>query len=199
MNYLDASDEQLIACVAQHDHEAFNTLYDRHAGQVLGVLYKIISDRNLAEEILQEVFWRVWNKAHLFDPAKAKFIVWLFSISRRLAIDVHRKQRLRPQPAQSEQTVLQMETAVSPLINVIDQVDINYNSTKVIQALNSLSAKQRVVIEMAYFQGKTRREIAEELNEPVGTIHTRARLALQYLRQSLLASLFLFWFCERIL
>lgn len=186
MTYLNHTDEQLIEEVVKQDQDAFSVLYTRHSSLVLGVVFKIVNERGLAEEILQETFWRVWKKADTFDPSKAKFTTWLYSIARRLAIDTYRKQKVRPQTAQSEQAVLLMESAASADRAVIDQVDLNFDSSRARQALNALSPEQRTVLEMAYFQGKTRREIAKELDIPLGTIHTRARLALQYLRQSLM-------------
>ncbi|HFC11239.1 MAG TPA: sigma-70 family RNA polymerase sigma factor [Anaerolineae bacterium] len=171
--------------VQQGDQAALSTLYDRYAPIVLGVLTRIIGERPAAEEVLQEVFWRIWDKSASFDASKGKFKSWLFSIARRKAIDAVRRRKVRPQPMKSDSAELMLSMQASET-DVSATVEHTLLADTIQTALQILPAEQRLVIEMAYFQGKTRREIAAETNTPLGTIHTRARLALKRLRQSLL-------------
>lgn len=176
------SDERLMERVAHGDQEAFSQLYDRHADIVLGLIYKITSERRLSEDLMQETFWRVWEKANTFNPERGKFTTWMFSIARRQAIDTHRRRLARPPLAISENAQQQMERLPSS-VSVPGKVQQRGEARELRAALDELPAEQRDVILMAYFEGKTRREIAAETETPLGTVHTRARLALIRLRR----------------
>jgi len=91
--YEQWSDEILEARVAQGDVRALETLYDRHAAMILGIALKVTSDKTLAEEVLQETFWRVWQRAGTYQPEQGAFTSWLFRIARRLAMDTDRRQK----------------------------------------------------------------------------------------------------------
>lgn len=174
------TDEEYMARVVNGDQEAFQALYDRHSGILLGLIFKIVGNRQTAEEILQETFWKVWNKSESYDNTKASFRTWLFSIARRGAIDSHRRATVRPtlQGDEMAENVLEKTESES---NVLGAVFGNERRQAIKAALAQLSAEQRTVVEMAYFSGLTRREIASEQGIPLGTVHTRARLALQKL------------------
>ena len=179
------SDEQLMARVAARDSAAFELLYDRHAPVVLGVVVKIVGDRAVGEEVLQDTYWRLWTQAASYDPAKGPLRPWLFSIARRLALDVLRRQSVRPQPARDESEARRLETAPAPGDDVPTAVGDTLAAAQLRDALGELSAEQRRVLELAYFGGLTRQEIAHATNTPLGTVHTRARLGLQNLRAKL--------------
>lgn len=182
----EASDEALVTQVARGNSGALEALYDRYAARVLGISLKIIGDQALAEDILQETFWRVWQSAATFQPQLGPFTSWLFRIARNLAIDAYRRRNVRPQVfmgANGSDPIL--DATPDPDMDVAEQAQLILQSQRVRQALNSLPAVQRQVIEMAYFNGMTRQEIAEATGEALGTIHTRARLALQKLRGEL--------------
>ncbi len=176
------SDEKLIQRVARREQEAFDQLYDRHSDMVLGLIYKITGERRLSEDLLQETFWRIWEKANTFDADKGKFTTWMYSIARRQAIDSHRRRQARPQLSYGQDAQQQIERLPSS-VNVPEKVQKIGEATEIRAALEELPAEQREVIEMAYFEGKTRREIAAETDTPLGTVHTRARLALLRLRK----------------
>ena len=175
------SDEQLMQRVQQGERDALEQLYDRHAPVVLGVLFNIVGNRAVAEELLQETFWRVWERADNFDSQKGRFITWMFSIARRLAIDTLRRWKSRPQSDESvrSQDVLHRMPSES---DVVANVSRNMERDAVRAALDALSAEQRIIIELSYFKGKTRKQIAQVLEIPLGTVHTRARLGLRRLR-----------------
>ncbi len=184
MDLSQQSDEALMLAVTNKRESALSELYDRHAATVLGVVYRIVGDRAVAEEVLQEAFWRIWNNADKFDSTQGKFTTWMFSIARRHAIDVYRKQQVRPQLADSANQDDQL-AQVADEMNVSQTASSNIEADQIRNAVAALPTDQRQVLEMAYFQGKTRREIAKETNIPLGTIHTRARLGLQRLQKLL--------------
>jgi RNA polymerase sigma-70 factor (ECF subfamily) len=183
----EVTDEQLVARSVRGDATAFEVLYDRYAPTVMGLALRIVADRALAEEVVQETFWRVWQNAASFQVQRGAFAGWLLSITRNLAIDMCRRRNVRPQ--------VLLETADEPSIERVpdqsaDVPEAAWNAIKhqqVYAALSDLPPDQRRVIELAYFGGLTRQEIAAETGEPLGTIHTRARLALKKLRAALLS------------
>ena len=180
---LDAADEALVTRVARGDGAALEVLYDRYASRVLGISVKIVGDQALAEDILQEAFWRVWQSAATYQSQLGSFTSWLFRIARNLAIDAYRRRNVRPQAimsANGSDPIL--DATPDPEMDVPEQAQSILTSQQVRKALASLPNVQRQVIEMAYFYGMTRQEIAEATGEALGTIHTRARLALQKLR-----------------
>ena len=184
----DTPDETLAARVARGDSAALEELYDRYASRVLGISIKIVSDQALAEDILQETFWRVWQSAGTYQPQLGAFTGWLFRIARNLSIDAYRRRNVRPQAVMStreEGDDPLLEQTPDPDTDVAEQAQSILRNRQVRQALASLPSVQRQVIEMAYFNGMTRQEIAEATGEALGTIHTRARLALQKLRGEL--------------
>jgi RNA polymerase sigma-70 factor (ECF subfamily) len=185
---MELSDEQLMARVAARDSVAFGLLYDRHAAVVLGIAVKIVSDRAVGEEVLQETYWRVWTQAATFDPAKGPLRAWLFSIARRQALDVLRRQSVRPAAARDESEARRLELAVAPDDDVPGAAEQAIAAAQLRGALSELSAEQQRVLELAYFSGLTRQEIARVTGTPLGTVHTRARLGLQALRAKLGAS-----------
>jgi RNA polymerase sigma-70 factor (ECF subfamily) len=180
------NDETLAAQVAQGDGAALEALYDRYSSTVLGVAFKVIGDQGAAEDVLQETFWRVWRSAATFQSQRGSFASWLFRITRNLAIDAYRRSNVRPQAitgVADPESVL--DQIADPDMNVAEQAQAILKNRQVRNALTSLPQVQRQVIEMAYFSGMTRQEIAEATGEALGTIHTRARLGLQKLREEL--------------
>lgn len=187
LSLTETSDEQLMVLVVAGDNSALATLYDRYAPVALGVVDRIVQDRAAAEEVLQECFMRVWDHAETFDPAAGLFRSWFFSIARRLAIDIYRRRKVRPQPVRHESESLQMAQTPDGT-DVVASVETSLAMADVNDALASLSPEQRQVIELAYFEGQTRREIAATIDVPLGTVNTRARLALRQLRYLLAAN-----------
>jgi len=182
-NLLHAPDETLVIQVARGNSTALEVLYDRYASTVLGISLKVIGDQALAEDVLQETFWRVWQSAGTYQSQRGPFTGWLLRIARNLSIDAYRRRNMRPQTisgAEGSDPIL--EETPDPDTNVADQAQSILKNRQIRKALAALPTVQRQVIEMAYFYGMTRQEIAEATGEALGTIHTRARLALQKLR-----------------
>ena len=182
-----ASDEQLLAQAASGEASALEALYDRYAPAVMGLALKLLADRAAAEEVVQETFWRVWRSAGSFRSQRGTVAAWLFGIARNFIIDVCRRRRVRPQAALDDDAAQRIEGAPDPDADVAESARLAIRHAQVRAALSALPDAQRRVIELAYFGGMTRQEIADATGEPLGTIHTRARLALQKLREALQA------------
>lgn len=179
------SDEDLMARVTLRDSAAFERLYDRHAAVVLGIVTRIVQDRAESEELLQETFWRVWTQAATFDAARGSLRAWLFSIARRQALDLLRRRNVRPQAARDEHEERRFEQAAADEPPVPEAAEQAIAAGELRGALGRLSGEQYQVLELAYFKGLTRQEIARTTGLPLGTVHTRARLGLQNLRSIL--------------
>ena len=179
----DLSDEELVARVLRGDTTAHEALFDRYSPIVMGLAFRITADQAVAEDVVQEAFWRLWRKADTFEFGRGSFTSWFFSIARNLAIDAVRRQSSQGQPTNEPDHI--MERIADPAADVPDAAWNGVLQERVKAAVAALPVEQRDVIEMAYFHGMTRQEIARKTGEPLGTIHTRARLALQKLREAL--------------
>ncbi len=184
---VELGDADLIGRAAEGDARALEVLYDRYSRVVFSFALRIVGDRQLAEELLQEVFFRAWQQGSAFRASRGTFVTWLLSITHNMAIDEVRKRRRRPQKADSEEpeTVLAAVADTGAGSDVEDEVWLGALRETIATALDTLPAAQREAIELAYFQGLTQREIADRLGEPLGTIKTRMRLGIQKLREAL--------------
>src|SRR3974377_670207 len=183
----EITDEQLVARTMRGDVAAFEVLYDRYAPTVMGLALRIVADRALAEEVVQETFWRVWRNAASFQGQRGAFAGWLLGIARNLAIDFCRRRGVRPQVLFSDADESPIERVPDQSADVAESAWTAIKNQQVYAALGDLPPEQRRAIGLCYFGGLTRQEIAARTGEPLGTIHTRARLALKKLRAALLA------------
>jgi RNA polymerase sigma-70 factor (ECF subfamily) len=173
-----ADDAVLLAAVAGGDRgEPLRILYHRYAGRVLGLGVQLLGDRGLAEELVQETFVRVWRNAARYDPARGSVPTFVFTIARRLAVDLWRRPSSRPasRPARAE--------GVPPADG--DEVEMVLTRLEVRHALESLSPAHREVIELSYLRHLRQTEIAERLGIPIGTVKTRSYHALRALKVAL--------------
>lgn len=159
----------LIRRLVAGDHEALGDLYDRCAGLVNALALRVLRDATEAEDVVQEVFVQVWRQAARFDPARGSPEAWLCTMARTRALD-----RLRRRAARREASGDEAPNA--------SEAPRNEEALAVRKALDGLSADQRRALELAYYEGLTQSEIAARLGEPLGTIKTRMRLAMQKLR-----------------
>src|SRR5215204_563313 len=150
------NDETLAAQVAQGDSAALEALYDRYASTVLGVALKVIGDQGIAEDVLQETFWRVWRSAATFQSQRGSFTSWLFRITRNLAIDAYRRRNTRPQAMTStDEAEAILDQTPDPDADVAEQAQSILKNRQVRKALTALPQVQRQVLELAYFYGMT--------------------------------------------
>lgn len=182
---LDLSDADLVGMTADGNPDAIGVLYDRYSGAVFAFAVRILSDRAVAEELLQEVFFRCWKQARAYSPERGSFITWLLSITHNMAIDELRRRSRRPQRADAADPVLLLANVRDRDPSVEDLALMSALRDQIGEAMQSLPLAQRETITMAYFGGLTQREIADELQEPLGTVKTRMRLGIRKLRDYL--------------
>lgn len=182
---VDLGDADLMALAASGDARAIEVLYDRYNRIVFSFALRIVGDRQIAEELLQEVFLRAWRQATTYSDRRGSFVTWLLSITHNMAIDELRRRRRRPQRADQEDPIEVLANMPDRGNSVERDVWLNTLRDEVNTAMNSLPQAQRDALELAYFRGLTQREIADELGEPLGTIKTRMRLGLRKLRTTL--------------
>ncbi len=181
----EPTDTELISRARRGETAALEALYDRYAAWMLGLAVRIVGEREAAEDILQESFFQVWARAESFDPARGAFPAWLTTIVRSRSIDYLRRRSARPRPVSDSAANDHWTDVPDPGPDVSAIVAERDRRRRVRGALATLPEDQRQVLELSYFGGLTRREIAARLQLPEGTVHTRARLALQRLRSLL--------------
>jgi RNA polymerase sigma-70 factor (ECF subfamily) len=184
VDYGQLDDQTLLRLIAQAQQDALSELYDRYNRLVYSMAVNAVGENLLAEEITQDVFLRIWNKAETYSAQKGKVITWVASIARYRSIDAIRSQKARPE-GHSVAWDIEGSSDNPNHLNIEERVELTERQQRVRQAVAQLPEEQRQALAYAYFQGHTHREIAEVLGEPLGTIKTRIRLAMQKLRQSL--------------
>ncbi len=184
-DYAAAADDGLVAAIAARDHRALEVLYDRYGDYVYSVALRVVQDAQVAEDVVQEVFIRLWRRPEMFDETRGRFVTWLLSMARNRAID-ERRRRGRRFRHESSPTLDEQSTFVDDSEDPVDAAVLSDERTAVKNALGLLPLEQRRVIELAYFGGMTQEEIARALSQPLGTVKTRIRLGLQKLRVMLI-------------
>ena len=177
-----AADRAALERIARGDHEGLAALYDRHAKPVYSLALRILQDQGEAEDIVQDVFSQAWRQAAHYDSSRGAVAAWLFTLARSRAIDRLRARRARPERAAGDRDAANVvDPRVSPDLQVLSAEQVGH----VRAALDALPTLQRVAIELAFYEGLTHVEIAERLEQPLGTVKTRIRLALGKLRDLL--------------
>jgi RNA polymerase sigma-70 factor, ECF subfamily len=171
------TDWSLLSRIGQKDEEALSALYDRYSGLVFSEAMRILRDTGAAEEILQDLFYQVWRTAERFDPARGSLAGWLVVAARNRAIS-----KLRRKSGKSQELD---EKAVSLKIDVESQAAQSLLLDKVRTVMGNLPQNQREALECAYFEGMSHTEIAEKTGQPLGTVKTRIRSAMEALKKVL--------------
>ena len=173
------TDIDLMLGIQAGDADALSQLYDRYNGIVKALILRIIHNDTEADDLLQEVFMEIWNQAKNFSAEKGKPLGWMVTLTRRRSIDALRKKQAY---ARAEER-LQAEPEQQPLawVQNVTEDEIHAGDTRVLMAkvINSLPVAQQQVIELAFFQGMSQREIASHTNIPLGTVKTRLELGLK--------------------
>lgn len=167
-------DIQLIQRIAERDSAAFQTFYQKYSGLMFAAISNVLNDHHDTEDVMQEVLVQLWNKAHLYEPRKGKPLTWLTTMARNRAIDRIRSKQRRSRlndDFENENKKLQLEFEESGL----ELLEEKERDTLVKNAVSKLNEDQREAIYLAYFNGLTQAEVAERLNEPLGTIKARIR------------------------
>lgn len=178
-------DADLLRRMAAGDEQALGALYDRWSPLVHSVVLRIVGDADDAEELVEETFWQAWRQAARYDASRGGISGWLVVIARSRALD---RVRLRGWQRAAAAESTDAEGAAEPVLDVrgpLDAAEMDETRRLVRAALERLPAEQRETVEMAYFRGMSQTEIAAATGQPLGTVKTRARLALQKLREAL--------------
>jgi len=174
--YAAESDSWLITRVINRDEHAFTAIYDRYSRVVYSVALRVLRNSEAAEDVLHDVFLNLWRSPQQFDAARGNLAPWLAVVARNRAIDLIRKQR-------GQEDLAEIELADDE--DLASAIDRDRTIEKVRTVLNALPDKQRLALELAFFQGMTHSDIAAHTGEPLGTIKTRIRSALMSVRKAL--------------
>ena len=181
------ADEELMAHVDRKDPLAFEVLYDRHGGAAFSLAYRIVGDRNGAEDVAQEAFLSIWRSNARFDQARGSVRSWVLSVVRNRAIDALRRGGAQaPKLDHDDETVLEARPAEE---RTEAEALRRETSREIRGALGQLPSDQSQVIQLAYFGGFSHTEIAEMLGMPLGTVKGRMRLGLEKIRLQLAEAL----------
>ncbi|MBZ0278692.1 MAG: sigma-70 family RNA polymerase sigma factor [Anaerolineae bacterium] len=175
---------QLLERIQTGDEDALVALHTRYANLVYSVAYRVLNEPMVAEEVTQDTFMRLWHKSDAYDASKGRFLPWLLTITRRLAIDALRqRQRREPQAG-----MLFMDEDPNIWENILSESGDSELRSTLREALARLPDEQRTLLELTYFYGMTHSDLAEHLALPLGTVKTRIRLGMQKLREAWLES-----------
>lgn len=173
------SEEELVLLLKDKDQYAFSYLYDNYSAALNGVIYRLVEEQYLAEDILQEAFLKIWNNFGQYDSSKGRLFTWMINLTRNLTIDTLRSKGFRKQ-----QKISQDENSVS------NYQDRNYkaegfDAIGINKYISNLKPEQKTIIDLAYFNGYTQEEISKAMGIPLGTVKTKMRSAIIELRKIL--------------
>ncbi|ASN07124.1 RNA polymerase sigma factor [Virgibacillus necropolis] len=169
-------DIELFNRTQAQDEQALEQLYDRYEKLLFSFSFRMTKNKFLAEEVVQDVFTKIWSKQRNFDESKGKFSSWLLTVTRNATIDLLRKQKETPYEI-DERDALHDSTPSTE-----EQVEWKERSEEVRVAVKQLTNEQQEIIELFYFKGLSQSKIAETCDIPLGTVKGRVRLALKHLR-----------------
>lgn len=184
------SDRDLVAAIGRRDEEALRVLYRRYGGSAYALVLRIVGDEECAEEVVQDVFLRIWRHAVNYQPEQASLATWILGIARNLAVDELRRRRVRPipyeptAPDEPENDELRDPDPLGDPQVVAELADVR---GAIQSALGTLPGVQRAAIELAYFGGLSQSEIAQVTGLPLGTIKSRIRFGMHALQAALAA------------
>jgi len=173
------SEEDLVLALQQKDQQAFSYLYDNYSGALFGLIFKMVNDKELAEDILQEAFVKIWNNFGTYDSIKGRLFTWLLNLTRNLTIDTLRSKGYKKQS--------KIHTDENSVSNISDSPNAaeKFDAMGIRKQLTLLKNDQKQIIDLAYFGGFTQDEISKQLGIPLGTVKTRMRAAILELRKVL--------------
>lgn len=174
-------DRELVERLRKREPQALAEIYDRYGRAAYSLILRVVRDAAIAEDLVQETFLRVWNRAQGFDAERGSLGAWLLAVARNRAIDY-----LRSAAGRERNTLELAETDHPALYRDIEPDILNADKTRRVRAaMEKLSPNQRTVMELAYFEGLSQTEMAERIGQPLGTVKTWVRTALRSLRDEL--------------
>jgi len=170
------TESELVVLLKSKDRNAYNYLYDNYAGALYGIIMNVIGKEDLARDILQEVFVKIWRNIDQYESSKGRLYTWMLNIARNSAIDVLRSAKYnKDKKTGSIDNNVDMNSGSMATMIKTDHLGLN-------KIVDGLKDEYRQIINLAYFKGYTQEEVAEELNIPLGTVKTRTRTALMQLK-----------------
>lgn len=169
----------MVTLVRDRNTDAFSSLYDNYSAALYGVILKIVSVEEQAQDILQDAFVKIWKNFSSYDSAKGKLFTWMLNIARNTAIDA-----MRSKQGKMEGKIQSIDNSVYE-VNTQTKVVTGVDHIGLKDVIKKLRSEYVVLIDMVYFKGYTQEEISQELNIPLGTVKTRIRTALNQLREVL--------------
>lgn len=171
------NEDELVALLQGQDKQAFSYLYDNYAPALNNIIYRMVEDVTLTEDILQEAFVKIWLNFTSYDKSKGRLFTWMLNLTRNLTIDM-----LRSKGYKKQSKISADENSVNNLHDSSFSIS-KFDSMGIQKQLANLKPEQRLIIDMAYFNGYTQDEIAKEVGIPLGTVKTRMRTAIIELRK----------------
>ncbi len=172
-------EEELVILLQQKNQQAFSYLYDHYAAALNAVIFRLVEDRELAEDILQEAFIKIWNNFHSYDKSKGRLYTWMLNLTRNLSIDT-----LRSKSFKKQQKILDDENSVNNIKDANSGIE-KFDGIGLSKQLDFLKPDQKQIIDLAYFNGFTQDEISKNLGIPLGTVKTKMRSAILELRKKM--------------
>ncbi|MRX71888.1 sigma-70 family RNA polymerase sigma factor [Bacillus lacus] len=179
---VDIDDAALYKRSLQKDKIAFEALYDRYEKLLYSFAYKMTRDESLAEEVVQDIFLKLWNEAEKYDESKGKFSSWLLTMARFKAIDLIRKNKRH-----EHFELLEKDDARQPAASAAEEVEWQEERSSILAAVKQLKKDQQKIIDLFYFKGLSQQNISNQCEIPLGTVKGRIRLALKHLRDHMSA------------
>lgn len=173
------SEEELIVLLKEKNENGFHYLYDHYSGALYGIILRIVQSKEYTEEVIQDVFVKIWNSIHQYDASKGRFYTWMINIARNTAIDYLKSKGFQNDLKNQPLPDFVYNTAeLSTTNNSSDYIGFN-------NVLEGLEVDKQELIDLAYYQGYTQHEISEKLKIPLGTVKTKMRNALMKLKDLL--------------
>jgi len=169
---LKYTEDELVASLKRNEKKAFDYLYDQYSGALYGVIYKVLRNEEIAADVMQEVFVKIWRKINDYDPARGRLFTWMMNIARNSSIDQLRKDKYSLDDIEDHVQEVDRLTQHQPNTNTIDLRDM----------MQKLRPERQVLLDLVYLQGYTQEEAAAKLDLPLGTVKSRIRSALQDLK-----------------
>ena len=173
---IQIAEESLVSLLSERNPEGLEILYDNYSSALYGVIHRIVQHDEIAEDVLQETFLKIWNNFAQYDPGKGRLFTWMINIARNMAID-----KVRSKEFSQKQKNRDIADSVS-FVDFDNQATYNPETIGLKEMVRKLEPEYRQIIDLLFFGGYTQSEAAEKLNIPLGTVKTRSRAAILKLR-----------------
>ena len=176
---IHTTEQHLVELLRKKDEQVLNLLYEKYGQALFGVIYRIVKNKQIAEEVLQTTFFKIWDKGTNYDPQKGRLFTWILNIARNAAIDNTRSKFYKEALKSDALDIDKIDKEINNEIK-IDLIGLN-DFTK------HLKKEQKEVIDLIYFRGYSHTETAKELNMPLGTVKSKVRASIKLLRKLMLS------------